>query len=1653
MLESIVKMLAQGSRPSKLDAYVTLLKTMQAFNEVPDIQSLQAKMGLLTQFIQRDIQASSPTGKGLDSQLCSQALKLLIALIRIPDVRSAMDDEFCSFMLDRSIQVAGADADVPKTIINSHLALLMKQNFRPTCMTPLRVERILQVLQDIEQRVSGYSVQAYRLHVYKKLVQQQPKVMKAHLESWFKLTVTSTLALHNELNQSALDLAQLAGRVIGHDRVVTKAVLAIFNRKISDGPDDGTTFGKTFCQQLTRLLDNSQTSVLVPQIWGALTPFFRGSFVAEKFTNLDNWLKIFEKMFKSDNVEVKVRANAAFVSMVYAVNITHLTPPSWTKFLLKIPEEQLQRRNQFTKLQADSATAAYYALLYYSLRQTAHDSAEKELSRYWTEYVAEFWQRLIHHSPKNSAAACRVAAALFAGSRRPWNELRVFDLKHHPLVQREELPTLSPTWVRKNIGTVLKFVETCLDTAPWTAEATDDEPSKAMWIALIDSLVEASSKEVVTSGETKDAVAQIINLLRRIWYQHTSTPAMQQQKENNWADKFCFIIEIVLQKMGPTLFVDKFLMRTTDDEFQVAPTPSHRSRQHGPRLSPLLYFIDLVVNQSEEKLSDPIRLRVLKLLIEPCLISKRTRSLKLELLKDCVATIDSSIKSTVTSTLSQRLTLLAQSCIEESADSANQSSGQLGKDYEAVVQILSLGAPYISNSADGRDLLTSLIELVKREPGGDGALVLAVIERMANVIQNGLWNHNSWAAMSYASALLENLPKAVTRRALEVGRKALWSASSAPSKSSDFDTYHHFYAAIKLVASSAYQQMETQDMHALKRFLTALTHSIKTCNISHLGLYLRKIQDSVTIWVEDSERKLQSGSASVKEVYDEVENLWRAASEAIRKLPKKDSAMLVALEPLITSGFVTRRRRLVNISVESWNDSFGKLDNLRYPSRLELVLQRLAKLVHLSLPSLQRHESDLDDQISFYDSEADTRDLAETIQSPNVRDTPFRRHRLLRHTRSSASSTPSSKRTSARQSGKVRLRHDNSQIHFEPIDSSPTHLDEQESQILTERQREMIEKQRATANMFVGISSSTLVEPQLPKQAVVMPELHSDMPNTDEGDEISRTPLKTVPSSSPMDVYLGSSPTPHSHSRSQQILSDDTEVMTPTAVRSVRLVEDNDEPCSSPPHLPQVAQTSVGEALTTGEVFIDSFENRQPDISSGLFDSETGNDLNSSEAVHGSPVVKRDESDIDLPSDIDFSDLPSSTVDLQLTAQISAEMNGQKAESETVRPKTEPEANPLPIGSFADGDVAGTTNHAPDLSKREVIQAAQSGNPVLDDSAAGSLDSSRVTDSFSQPSVANFSSPSIGSQLQKLRRGSRGSVATPTRQSGRNKRKQPPVGSASKAKRVRNDKPKSASQPSAPSATRRVEDDLSDCIVVAVRSSPYIRPSVAPKKTLSTPGSGKMSDENMSSPKAPSTGRKPGRPRKRPLDEQAEEDTSVAKRVTRRSVFNLGQVEISEQDTTMEDTAAPKPARTSGGDDVSLAIAVLSEDPASSQVKRLSHVQVTPKKRRSSRAPDEAREEDVAGGVETEQVQSQEEPNSTGSSESSTESGLSHLRRILTPSSIMARIRNMIPAIKHMKLKKQEERELDDLMFEFRTEVHAAGRRGEVAEQGHAASK
>lgn len=951
MLESIVKLLASSERSSRMDAYNSLHRTMQAYDKIPDDQALKQKMSLLTQFIRRDIQAPSMTGTGLDSQLISQAMKLLMALFRIPDLIPAMDDDFCSFIVDRIIRLA-SDSSTPKTVVNTFLAVLMQQNFRPKIITVARVEKALEALDTIHERVSGNAVQAYRIRIYRKFIHQRPDVMIKHTERWFTYTLKALVSTQKDISQSALDTTVSAAKSIGHDRNVARSILAVLNRVKSDG----VTIAGIFTKELGRML-GGENAVLVPQIWAAVTGLLKDSLNSEMFTALKEWLGVLQSCISSEKEQVRIHSNVAFCFLLYSVHPSPNTTEAWSKMFLSISLHALQRSASAKKPERAPISSGYFTLLYYALRPTASFA---QLDRYWTEFVASLWNPLIHAAPAQHALpACRLVSALLDGSRKPWDEYRALDLRLQYMIQRGELPLVDPRWVRKSIGLVLQFVETLLDATLLTeTKEPEDEPVKAMWLALINSLVEASSKEIMASTETKDAMAQIINLLRRIWDRHTAKLAVPQNKEDLWADKFCFLIETVVQKMGAFQFADKSLTRNDKNEFEVASTPSHRSRTHGTRTSPLLYLVDLLVTQSEGKLADPVRLRIIEVIIKPCFAAQNTRLSKLELLRDCAATVGGSLKGVVSSSFWVQISALLNSTLLESGAASNERTARpLGKEYETVVEILTLGADSLVDKPYGHQILSTFIDTARRE-AGEGALILGVIEKVSECVLKRMSDEEKASCLAYASILLRNLPKQMSRKLLDQGRQDLWPSNTPTARNSDFDPYVHLYGAVADVGAAAYRDLDKDDVESTKEFISALTTSIQHCPTSHLAVYLRKTQDLIQVWVEDAEEKMQSRDEPLKSLHREVVQLWQEVSKAIERLPQQDGQALLHLETLLTAGFVSRRRSIVNISIETWNKTFGKQDSLQYPPNLEQALRRLRNSVELSLPSLEVRKED-----------------------------------------------------------------------------------------------------------------------------------------------------------------------------------------------------------------------------------------------------------------------------------------------------------------------------------------------------------------------------------------------------------------------------------------------------------------------------------------------------------------------------------------------------------------------------------------------------------------------------------------------------------------------------------------------------------------------
>ena len=144
--------------------------------------------------------------------------------------------------------------------------------------------------------------------------------------------------------------------------------------------------------------------------------------------------------------------------------------------------------------------------------------------------------------------------------------------------------------------------------------------------------------------------------------------------------------------------------------------------------------------------------------------------------------------------------------------------------------------------------------------------------------------------------------------------------------------------------------------------------------------------------------------------------------------------------------------------------------------------------------------------------------------------------------------SPSPARQVVKTTPKARLRHDDSQIQFAAIESSPLQPEPVESQYLTDRQKEIKERQgREVAAMFPEITSSP--------RSTFRPTEYS-LPKLVFKSDQNQAPEAAMEDTSPtylpdplMNEFLGSSPTPSSK-RSSDRRSDDDPPSSPPFVSS-----------------------------------------------------------------------------------------------------------------------------------------------------------------------------------------------------------------------------------------------------------------------------------------------------------------------------------------------------------------------------------------------------------------------------------------------------------------------------------------------------------------------
>jgi hypothetical protein len=841
MLESTIQQLAGGDRDSKVDAYLMLTRAWKASNNLPDRVALQEKMSLFTQFMQRDVVARTPEG-GLDTSLVNHALNLLNTFLRFPAIASTITNDFGVFILDHCIRSFG-DASTPKDIARRLMQVISLQNFSPKVMTSDRVGRLVSSLHNIEEHLSGKSIVLSRVLIYRKLVQQSRQHMVIHSD-WLLDMFTDMLSNLRDIRSAAISLGLEAAFSIGHEKLLSRKVMEVFNLSHED-----RRYIQYYEEKLKVMIKDKHESAIVPEIWSVVILLLRVPL--DKWEYTGPWLHIIQNCFNSPDFPTKIAANHAWCRLVYLI---HLDDRAMSKNLstLTTPLVSQLRRKGSGKTFEDlrqTVLGSICNLFYYVFKPSLNSTV---LDSYWDNTVKRVMANML--DPKAEAAGDNLRQAgvmlrgLFdCGTPRRW---RVDHIVETPLVRPEELPAIDAKWIRRNIARVFAVVEPIL-AQDFPALAQSDSHVYCLWQALVSTVASAAAKEIKISKDTALFVAEALNVLHKIWRRG---PRSCGEAETNVVDFLSAVrsyLEVMIRSLGLLPFTEK------------------AGKAQGPAKASV-YSLFLMLSTLPPGVSDDEAFSdFFGSVFAPFFTSKGDKARR-DLAEDLLSAVPMDTPRPYGS-----WRLVAEHILNwlEPNQHSNQSNGSaydtpIGHNYRDIVRVLERGIRSTPNLPRKywESLFYAVFERVREETGDAGAAIL-IIEPLAKVLVEQFTSQPAVTISAKSVRYVTDLVSAATqprdRQAVDAARKRLWGTALAGSRSSSFDTFDNLYRAISEALNYLYNNFDSADADLSIHLLNEISSFFDRCNSQLFLRAMLALQDGFLPWFRDSKRLLASQTGQV----------------------------------------------------------------------------------------------------------------------------------------------------------------------------------------------------------------------------------------------------------------------------------------------------------------------------------------------------------------------------------------------------------------------------------------------------------------------------------------------------------------------------------------------------------------------------------------------------------------------------------------------------------------------------------------------------------------------------------------------------------------------------------------------------------------------
>lgn len=867
MLEYMLSQLEYGDQKARVDAYVSLCGTLGACECLPndaDANALHGQMDGLICYIKRDCTLTPCEDATINNGLITQSLKLLSTLLFTPTLSRNFSDDTRIFVIERSIAVL-RDPAMPKPIIRCHISMLAQQNFSSNVITHNRAERLLDTLQNIEERVKGNSIIGGRLSIYQRTLSQARSALRSKINGVLEHVFHGMLSSIGDIRKRAIDLGTQLGVNLGSRGQSHMALVTLFATGYdSDGNLD---YGSFYVSRLRRMFHNRDCRKYVPQIWAVAILFFQNrGHRLPKWRHAKSWLRLIQDCLNCSDANVRFQAFFAWNRLVSVVHPDTSTSQEMVNMLAQPLSLQLQRTEAGkTPAQIKQfALSSYCNLLYYSFRPTA---SPEELDYFWNAYVKEQLSDLLGQNLEYAEKANQILAALFVeGGQIPWDAGRA---NYPDPLKPRELPRLSAKWVRKRLSVILPLLELSLEKDSQKTIALQDMPSNRTWMCLMAALGEAGNQEIKASLESQEAMAQIMNSLHRLWNKIFSSQNTESSRTQSSMALFSNMAYLAMHQIGSLNFTQKILVQKHAATFEVAPSPSRRSHRTAKQLqSPFQCIFRLLVSSRSLASCHESILHGLSKLVQLACASQNTRQAKLNLLQECMDDIvdlvpqDATLMTSVWPVIANEMTEPFR-CAPNAQTGSQQHSRH---DFQTAIDIFgsAIRSSEQSSSAS-QELYISLIEAARRE-ASDGGVAMTVMEPLANVLNSSMTNLSDDRVLFYSSFILKHGTESHDQKPPELVDQREWQSLLQNQANQVSQPCEKVYYLTEASLQICHPLDRLGSKPAISNFLSSLATFIGSSSIPSKFVILQKTQARIASIVEDREDSYDNTEALLESV-------------------------------------------------------------------------------------------------------------------------------------------------------------------------------------------------------------------------------------------------------------------------------------------------------------------------------------------------------------------------------------------------------------------------------------------------------------------------------------------------------------------------------------------------------------------------------------------------------------------------------------------------------------------------------------------------------------------------------------------------------------------------------------------------------------------